>query len=736
MSDHLSTGTLMLHLCECCATPRRVVTRGLQVRLPRAGLLLFCLAIAASTGREATLLCSSVTAQGVDATPRNSAAPSESIEELTKAGLWVLVPPKQVTLIPSVILDLNACRTVWYGDLSSAEGHAVAERLAARLSAATTLSFQTGMPQPGAASIRLAVCPSGQVPPVLLGLTADDLARTGSEGYALCIDRTGVSLAARDWAGLFHGTITLAQLATDRQTLPGMRVCDWPSLRYRGVQQDISRGQVPTMATFQRLVDVLAASHVNMLELYLEHTFKFKSHTDISPPEGISPEEGRALFDYAAQRQMEVHPLFQALGHSYHILHQPQYHHLRIGPCEKTPWIMTFDVRKPETLSFINELVDELCTAFPGKIFNVDITEIDCDGMLEGGMTTDQVTDVVYQYVLQLDEMVKRHNMRLMIAQGPLDSTGHLAGMGPKLDTLPRDIIIGSYYCAGGPYAPAWERDFPRLQEKGFDFFAQAWIGSHIRLIPPPQHALDFSDAEISRGLAHGAIGSTTCDWGDAGNYHLTGQTWYPFVYHGASAWTGAAMDRAYFNEAYTRLFYGVEGDSVACALHLAGNISGDKMKVRDPDGKVSEAGSCHFWEFFGDPFTRQEITSLADPGAEGQRILQQAVPAVQLLEHARTMATRNADNLDQLIFGARNFEALGRKLVALGHYQDAGYPRDAVAAEFEALADTFAELKTEFQRLWLAEDRDNDQFHDHCARFDWTIIPLRQKAEQLRAGK
>jgi len=69
-----------------------------------------------------------------------------------------------------------------------------------------------------------------------------------------------------------------------------------------------------------------------------------------------------------------------------------------------------------------------------------------------------------------------------MIAQGPLDRQGHLAGMGSKLDALPKDISIGSYYRAGGPYQPAWEKNSPRLREKGFDFFAPAWIYSHVWL--------------------------------------------------------------------------------------------------------------------------------------------------------------------------------------------------------------------------------------------------------------
>ena len=235
------------------------------------------------------------------------------------------------------------------------------------------------------------------------------------------------------------------------------------------------------------------------------------------------------------------------LGHSYHILNKPQYQHLRVGPCEKAPWIMTFDVRKPEAVRMVTTMIDELCEVFPGELFNVDITEIDIDGLQTNGVTLAQATDLVFNYVQQLNTAVKEHGRRLMIAQGPLDSQGHLAGMGPKLDGLPKEIIVGSYYCAGGPYQPAWEKDFPRLREKGFDFFAQAWIYSHVWLTPWVKRAAEFSDLEVSRGVRHGAIGSITTDWGDAGHFHFVGEEWLPFLYHGACAWTGAQLDRGLF---------------------------------------------------------------------------------------------------------------------------------------------------------------------------------------------
>lgn len=54
---------------------------------------------------------------------------------------------------------------------------------------------------------------------------------------------------------------------------------------------------------------------------------------------------------------------------------------------------------------------------------------------------------------------------------------------------------------------------------------------------------------------------------------------------------------------------------------------------------------------------------------------------------------------------------------------------RPQVANEFEA-------LQTEFKRLWLAEDRDNDGFQELVKRFAYTIVPCREKAKVMRAAR
>jgi Glycosyl hydrolase family 20, domain 2 len=651
---------------------------------------------------------------------------------LASLDAWIVAQPKAVRPLPGVSFSLARCKGIVLEGAGQA-GVGLSEQASAAIAIASGVQLPVLKRPASGRTVRLVMLADPRQFAKATGLGAELFEQIGDQGYALVIDAKQAVLAARAIPGLRHGITTLEQIAIDRTVLPGLVVCDWPCLKYRGAQQDISRGQVPTTAALKRLASVLAQAKMNELELYIEHEYKFKTFPDISPPEGLAPAEAQDLAACAAQNGLEVHPLLQTLGHSYHILNKPQYQHLRVGPCEKAPWIMTFDVRKPEAVRMVTTMIDELCETFPGELFNVDITEIDIDGLQTNGVTVSQATDLVFGYVLQLNAAVRKHHKRLMIAQGPLDSQGHLAGMGPKLDRLPNDIIIGSYYCAGGPYQPAWEKDYPRLQEKRLDFFAQAWIYSHVWLTPWVKAAAEFSDLEVSRGLRHGAIGSITTDWGDAGHFHFVGEEWLPFLYHGACAWTGAQFDRAYFRRAVARVMYGLRNDAALRAMEAASDVNAKRIRIRDQEGKESEIATTFIWEFVHDPFTHPDLTRIANPCAVGQMILDTARPALAALSVEALQAKRNRDNLEQWTFGVRCYVALGRKLLALGRYKDPAVPRSQVADELAAVADEYESLQTEFKRLWLGEDRDNDGFQELVRRFTYTIGPCREKAKALR---
>ena len=654
--------------------------------------------------------------------------PAKVAKTLADADVWILPQPKSVAITVQRF-DLKKCKGVRLVGCSDSR---LSVDFPALLDERCGVRLKATKGKAEAGYVSLVLCPKG-VAPKGVTVWSGDLKGLGEEGYYLRVEDAGITAAALTETGLYYATRTIAQMATDRSVLRGAIIRDWPSLRYRGFQYDVSRGQMPKTDTLKRLARITAEAKMNMYELYIEHEFQWTRHPDIAPGEAISAKDAREIFDSAARYHMEVHPLMQTFGHFYNIGAKPAYKQYMV------PDGGTVDIRKPEAVAFVLDLIDEICDAFPGKFLNVDITEINDAAFKESGTTQQQLTELTLQYAVKMHDALAKRGMRLMVVQGPLAAEGSLTGLGSVVERLPKDIIIGSYYTA--EFYGGWDSDFVRLQKLGLEFLAQPWIDSHGHIMPYVGHAMDFSDIEISRGLQYGAAGSVTCDWGDDGHYDLPGMTWYPLLYHGASAWTGAKLDRDYFNKAFGKLVFGIGDDSVARAINLAGNINGQKLKLRNAAGGIDEpayAGNStfgrYYYEFFGDPFADPKILDIVEPGNMGRAILAPAQQAESLLAAARPKATRNKDVLEQLLFAARNYEAMGKKLIIRERVLDQSVPRSDVAEELLALASSYEGLRTEFSRLWLRDCKDAGSYRGYLQRFDNTIVPCRAKAKELMA--
>src|SRR5690606_10334484 len=76
------------------------------------------------------------------------------------------------------------------------------------------------------------------------------------ESYSLRIDESTIQLEAQSVAGAFYGIQTLRQLARIQPgSLPCLEIDDRPSLSFRGLMDDISRGPIPTMDYFRQQID-------------------------------------------------------------------------------------------------------------------------------------------------------------------------------------------------------------------------------------------------------------------------------------------------------------------------------------------------------------------------------------------------------------------------------------------------------------------------------------------------
>jgi hexosaminidase len=153
------------------------------------------------------------------------------------------------------------------------------------------------------------------------GLKANSI---GDQGYLLFSDASHLIVAANSGQGLFYGVQTLRQLLRadgHGLTCPAVSIRDWPSMEWRGVQDDIGRGPIPTEDFMKYQIRTLAAYKVNLFGLYVELVFDFASQPLVARKEAaLTPQEINALVDYAKQLYVTIYREQQSFGHLHHML--------------------------------------------------------------------------------------------------------------------------------------------------------------------------------------------------------------------------------------------------------------------------------------------------------------------------------------------------------------------------------------------------------------------------------
>ncbi len=111
-----------------------------------------------------------------------------------------------------------------------------------------------------------------------------------AEGYMIAASGGGLTVIADTAAGVFYGAQTVKQLIEGdggRAVLHEANIRDWPAMKYRGLDDDLSRGPVTTLEFQKHLIRTLAAYKVNLYSPYFEHTQQYASE----PFDGASGRE-------------------------------------------------------------------------------------------------------------------------------------------------------------------------------------------------------------------------------------------------------------------------------------------------------------------------------------------------------------------------------------------------------------------------------------------------------------
>jgi hexosaminidase len=199
-------------------------------------------------------------------------------------------------------------------------------------------------------------------------LEVDSSIDMAAEGYRLVINTGGVSITAKDEAGLFYGCQSLEQLMEDalqyKKPLPSCIITDYPAMKYRAVHFDVKH-HLDHMKYYYESIDRLARYKINAVIFELEDKLRYQLQPLVGAPQAISIDEMAALTVYARQRHIEITPLVQGLGHASFILKHEAYAGLRELPYNS--W--AFCPLHEGTYQVLFDLYRDAIKATPGSVY-------------------------------------------------------------------------------------------------------------------------------------------------------------------------------------------------------------------------------------------------------------------------------------------------------------------------------------------------------------------------------
>lgn len=366
---------------------------------------------------------------------------------------------------------------------------------------------------------------------------------TARDAYRLKVRSGDVVISAPTEAGLRFGLQSFCQLISKSGRVPALDILDQPDFRDRGIMLDVSRGKVPTQTTLEALVDLCSRLRLNVLMLYIEHTFDFRQHPEIG--RGASPLDADSMLSldtYAHDRGVELVPCLQSLGHMERVLGLDRYAHLAESDRR---WSLS--PSNPGTYTFLKELYDEFLPLFRSTRFNANCDEpFDLGrGQSKKRAPHKKAGQLFADHVRKLDQLASGHKKSLMI-------WADFAYQHPKeLSQIDRSIVLMDWW-----YEESFDANrLRKLRRPGFSVWACPGTSSWNCLFPRVPNSLGNIARWSAAGKKHHAQGLLNTDWGDFGHLNALGVSLYSYAWGAQHGWSGEVEPKNFDRAFGRRLF-------------------------------------------------------------------------------------------------------------------------------------------------------------------------------------
>lgn len=428
---------------------------------------------------------------------------------------------------------------------------------------------------------------SGGVPiPVHLSLLARPLpdGDHGPEAYRLGVSgEEGVEVSSASHAGLVYGIHTLLYLARPRGAeveVPACVIEDWPDFRTRGLQDDPARGQVSTVAGYERLIRELSRLKYNVLTFHTEDLFAFERYPKFGRAHGaMDAGQWRRLVEYGRRYGVELFLTLQTFGHVDRVTGMPEFNHLSDlegGASHYSPAV-------PAVYDFIGGMFEELADVFDGDTIHVGCDEVSLSeqGLRSSALVRERGAAAVYvDHVRAVARLAHRHWGRVLFF-GEFANTRyqryqtHMPGFHDEIRALHDaglSFVNWNYYdYKEGDYFP-----FLHLLERhGVDQVIAPAVWTWGQLFPNFTQTQETLPVFTQLGFSEGVTDSITCSWNDTRDCFRE-LHYLNYAFAAEHQWNGAArVERAGpFIARWVEQFFGTPSDALARVHEWLGDLN------------------------------------------------------------------------------------------------------------------------------------------------------------------
>ena len=454
------------------------------------------------------------------------------------------------------------------------------------------------------------------------------------EGYAIIPDGKGLALTAATDTGVFYALQTVKQLVTGtgaNAVLHTATIRDWPAMKYRGLDDDLSRGPVTTLDFQKKLIRTIAAYKINLYSPYFEHTAAYAANPLIAPPGGgISASDAAALVAYARPYHVTIVPEQEAFGHLHNALLWEQYQ-----PLAETPHGAVLAPGQPGSIALIKQEFTELAAQYPGPFLHIGADEtVDLGlGQTKPDVDARGLAPVYLDFMQQIATALQPLHRRLLF-------WGDIAQDSPDLlKSLPQSFKDETIAIAWG-YNPE-PKGFTKLLTPFTNAGFETWVSPSVhnfRVVYPDYNLALANIQQFTRdGQRLGSTGQLNTIWNDDGE-GLINQDWYGILFGAAAAWQPGESSVESFQQSYAQVFH---GDATGALNQAQLELMAAHAVLRD-QAQVGDATNNLFWL---DPWSKdgQKIAAEMRPWTHNLRMHAEA--ALTLIAQARAVAGPRVDS-------------------------------------------------------------------------------------------